>query len=140
MIGVRDRLVSLGREALEKKKEAVEGFQPGLMSEASRYFILSQTDSLWKEHLQAMKFVQTAVGLRGYAQKDPLTEYKLEGFALFKDMQARIRRNVIYSIYQFQTTRLNKVDSDDKNKDSSGSGGDTSQDAAESESTVSVSS
>lgn len=76
---------------------------PGLMTEAERFLILSNIDRLWKEHLQALKFVQQAVGLRGYAQRDPLIEYKLEGYNLFLDMMAQIRRNVIYSIYQVYT-------------------------------------
>lgn len=70
------------------------------MKEAERFLILSNIDRLWKEHLQALKFVQQAVGLRGYAQRDPLIEYKLEGYNLFLEMMAQIRRNVIYSIYQ----------------------------------------
>lgn len=73
---------------------------PGLMKEAEKFLVLTNIDRLWKEHLQALKFVQQAVGLRGYAQRDPLIEYKLEGYNLFVDMMARIRRNVIYSIYQ----------------------------------------
>ena len=76
------------------------------MAEAERFFILSQTDNLWKQHLQAIKFVQQAVGLRGYAQKDPLIEYKLEGFNLYTEMMGQIRRNVIYSVYMFQPQRL----------------------------------
>jgi len=47
--------------------------------------------------------VQQAVGLRGYAQRDPLIEYKLEGYNLFLEMMAQIRRNVIYSVYQVST-------------------------------------
>jgi hypothetical protein len=78
----------------------VEEETPGLMTEAERYFVLSQTDRLWKEHLQALKFLQQAVGLRGYAQRDPLVEYKLEGYNLFLELMAQIRRNVIYSVYQ----------------------------------------
>lgn len=78
----------------------VENQAPGLMTEAEKFLILSNIDRLWKEHLQALKFVQQAVGLRGYAQRDPLIEYKLEGYNLFLDMMAQIRRNVIYSIYQ----------------------------------------
>lgn len=70
------------------------------MKEAERFLILSNIDRLWKEHLQALKFVQQAVSLRGYAQRDPLIEYKLEGYNLFLEMMAQIRRNVIYSIYQ----------------------------------------
>lgn len=49
-----------------------------------------------------MKFLQQAVGLRGYAQREPLAEYKLEGYALFLEMMAKIRRNVIYNVYCFR--------------------------------------
>lgn len=58
--------------------------------EAQRFFVLTQTDNLWKEHLQAIKFLQQAVGLRGYAQRDPLVEYKLEGYTLFLEMMAQV--------------------------------------------------
>lgn len=78
----------------------IESQAPGLMKDAERFLVLNNIDRLWKEHLQALKFVQQAVGLRGYAQRDPLIEYKLEGYNLFLDMMAQIRRNVIYSIYQ----------------------------------------
>ncbi|KAI3759985.1 hypothetical protein L1987_50373 [Smallanthus sonchifolius] len=91
-----------GREAYLQKRDIVEREAPGLMKEAERFLILSNIDRLWKEHLQALKFVQQAVGLRGYAQRDPLIEYKLEGYNLFIEMMAQIRRNVIYSIYQFK--------------------------------------
>ena len=107
--GVRDYLVRRGREAYLTKREEVEAAQPGLMGEAEKYFVLTQTDNLWKQHLQAIKFVQQAVGLRGYAQKDPLIEYKLEGYNLFVEMMAQIRRNVIYSVYQFQPKRVKEV-------------------------------
>ncbi|KAK3026934.1 hypothetical protein RJ639_040340 [Escallonia herrerae] len=91
-----------GREAYLQKRDIVEKQAPGLMKEAERFLVLSNIDRLWKEHLQALKFVQQAVGLRGYAQRDPLIEYKLEGYNLFIEMMAQIRRNVIYSIYQFK--------------------------------------
>ena len=54
---------------------------------------------------QAIKFLQQAVGLRGYAAKDPLTEFKLEGYNLFVEMTSQVRRNVIYNVYQFQPQR-----------------------------------
>lgn len=99
---LQDYLRLRGQEAYLQKKDIVEKQAPGLMKEAERFLVLSNIDRLWKEHLQALKFVQQAVGLRGYAQRDPLIEYKLEGYNLFLDMMAQIRRNVIYSIYQFQ--------------------------------------
>ena len=51
-----------------------------------RYFLLTVIDSLWKSHLQAMDHLRGGVGLRGYAQRDPLLEYKREGFAMFQMM------------------------------------------------------
>ncbi|XP_010428741.1 PREDICTED: protein translocase subunit SECA1, chloroplastic [Camelina sativa] len=105
---LQDYLRARGRDAYLQKREIVEKQSPGLMKDAERYLILSNIDRLWKEHLQALKFVQQAVGLRGYAQRDPLIEYKLEGYNLFLEMMAQIRRNVIYSIYQFQPVRVKK--------------------------------
>ncbi|KAF5785314.1 putative secA, preprotein cross-linking domain superfamily [Helianthus annuus] len=99
---LRNYLRLRGREAYLQKRDIVDREAPGLMKEAERFLILSNIDRLWKEHLQALKFVQQAVGLRGYAQRDPLIEYKLEGYNLFIEMMAQIRRNVIYSIYQFK--------------------------------------
>ena len=98
--GVRNYLAKRGTDAYRTKREEVEAIQPGLMGEAERFFVLSQTDNLWKEHLQAIKFVQQAVGLR--LRAGPLIEYKLEGYNLFVEMMAQIRRNVIFSVYQFQ--------------------------------------
>ncbi|XP_019428157.1 PREDICTED: protein translocase subunit SecA, chloroplastic [Lupinus angustifolius] len=108
-----------GYEAYLQKREIVEQQAPDLMKEAERFLILSNIDRLWKEHLQALKFVQQAVGLRGYAQRDPLIEYKLEGYNLFLEMMAQIRRNVIYSIYQFKPV-LVKQDKDKKENQKSG--------------------
>ena len=89
-------------EAYKDKVSEVEGVEEGLMAEAEQFFVLSQYDNLWKTHLQSIKFLQTAVGLRGYAQRDPLTEFKLEGYQLFVEMMAQVRRNCIYSVYQFK--------------------------------------
>ncbi|CAM8962657.1 unnamed protein product [Rhodiola kirilowii] len=107
---LREYLRECGREAYMKKREIIEAQSPGLMKEAERFLILSNIDRLWKEHLQALKFVQQAVGLRGYAQRDPLIEYKLEGYNLFLDMMAQIRRNVIYAIYQFKPVIVKEQD------------------------------
>ncbi|KAG2297602.1 hypothetical protein Bca52824_044271 [Brassica carinata] len=113
--GLQDYLRARGRDAYLQKREIVEKEAPGLMKDAERFLILSNIDRLWKEHLQALKFVQQAVGLRGYAQRDPLIEYKLEGYNLFLEMMAQIRRNVIYSIYQFQPVMVKK-DQDKKSQ------------------------
>jgi preprotein translocase subunit SecA len=90
------------RKAYDIKEYQVEQVQPGLMRQAERFFILQQIDMLWREHLQAMDALRESVGLRGYGQKDPLIEYKQEGYEMFLEMMIDIRRNVVYSLFQFQ--------------------------------------
>ena len=90
------------RAAYDLKEAQIEKFRPGLMREAERFFILQQIDNLWREHLQSMDSLRESVGLRGYGQKDPLIEYKNEGYDMFLEMMTNMRRNVIYSMFMFQ--------------------------------------
>jgi len=90
------------RIAYDLKESQIEKFRLGLMREAERFFILQQIDNLWREHLQAMDSLRESVGLRGYGQKDPLIEYKNEGYDMFLEMMTNMRRNVIYSMFMFQ--------------------------------------
>lgn len=85
--GLGQRAVRVQRAALARPRSSkqcgphwpMQPLAPAAPLRARRYFVLTNTDSLWKEHLQAIKFLQQAVGLRGYAAKDPLIEFKLEG-------------------------------------------------------------
>ena len=99
------------RIAYDLKESQIEEFRPGLMREAERFFILQQIDNLWREHLQSMDSLRESVGLRGYGQKDPLIEYKNEGYDMFLEMMTNMRRNVIYSMFMFQP----KSDKESKN-------------------------
>ncbi|MDJ0647169.1 MAG: preprotein translocase subunit SecA [Xenococcaceae cyanobacterium MO_188.B19] len=90
------------RKAYDLKENQVDSMQPGLMRQAERFFILQQIDTLWREHLQTMDGLRESIGLRGYGQKDPLIEYKQEGYEMFLEMMSDIRRNVVYSLFQFQ--------------------------------------
>ena len=90
------------RNAYDVKEAQVEQTHPGIMRQAERFFILQQLDTLWREHLQSMDSLRESVGLRGYGQKDPLIEYKNEGYDMFLDMMINMRRNVIYSMFMFQ--------------------------------------
>jgi preprotein translocase subunit SecA len=93
------------RKAYDLKEKQVDESQPGLMRQAERFFILQQIDTLWREHLQSMDGLRESIGLRGYGQKDPLIEYKQEGYEMFLEMMIDIRRNVVYSLFQFQPQR-----------------------------------
>lgn len=125
---LREYLRKQGQEAYLRKRQQIEATSSGLMREAERFFVLSQTDRLWKEHLQSLKFLQQAVGLRGYAQRDPLVEYKLEGYNLFIELMAQIRRNVIYSVYQFKPVMVSP--SDDAEDGDFGKGNETVEESS----------
>jgi preprotein translocase subunit SecA len=99
---IRTFLHEQARIAYDMKEAQVDQIKPGLMREAERFFILQQIDSLWRDHLQQMDALRETVGLRGYGQKDPLIEYQSEGYEVFLDMMTGIRRNVVYTLFQFQ--------------------------------------
>ena len=99
---IRTFLYEQIRIAYDIKEAQVNQIKAGLMRDAERFFILQQIDTLWRDHLQQMDALRETVGLRGYGQKDPLIEYKSEGYELFLDMMTGIRRNVVYTLFQFQ--------------------------------------
>ena len=92
------------RNAYDIKEAQIESIRSGLMREAERFFILQQIDVLWRDHLQSMDALRESVGLRGYGQKDPLIEYKNEGYDMFLEMMTNMRRNVIFSMFMFKPT------------------------------------
>ena len=67
-----------------------------------RRLILQTIDSFWVDHLESMNYLRNSVNLRAYGQRDPLIEYKSEGYELFLDMMTNIRRNVVFGLFQFQ--------------------------------------
>jgi preprotein translocase subunit SecA len=78
--------------------EKVQELGP-FMGEVEKMFSLSTIDQLWKDHLLRMDHLREGIGLRGYAQKDPLLEYKKESFLMFKMMDAQIKQDVIAKIF-----------------------------------------
>ena len=100
--GLADR-VRTGAEAFYAKKEAEYG------AEAIRYlermFLLSTVDALWKDHLLSMDHLKEGIGLRGYAQKDPLKEYQREGFDLFSDLISRIKEESLKRLFHVKVQR-----------------------------------
>ena len=95
--------VRTGAEAFYAKKEAEYG------ADAIRYlermFLLSTVDGLWKDHLLSMDHLKEGIGLRGYAQKDPLKEYQREGFDLFSDLISRIKEESLKRLFLVKVQR-----------------------------------
>jgi preprotein translocase subunit SecA len=62
-------------------------------------------DTQWKDHLLSIDHLKEGIGLRGYGQRDPLTEYKKEAFDLFEDMFERVKAAVIERLFKVQIVR-----------------------------------
>ncbi|WP_417518259.1 preprotein translocase subunit SecA [Minwuia sp.] len=74
--------------------EKAARYTPPVMRMIEKSLTLQILDQTWKEHLQQLDFLRQAVGLRAYAQRDPLNEYKAEAFELFEGMLNRMRETV----------------------------------------------
>ncbi len=74
---------------------------PGsFMVALERQILLRAMDNLWVDHLVAMDYLRTGIGLRGYGQRDPLIEYKKESFEMFHTLLREIEKEVVYSFYK----------------------------------------
>ena len=75
---------------------------PELMRQVEKAILLQTLDHHWREHLMMLDFLRQAVGLRGYAQRDPLNEYKSEAFELFGSLLVRLREDVTRQLMNAQ--------------------------------------
>ena len=73
---------------------------PVRMKEFEKTVVLSAIDSRWKDHLRSMDDLRSSIGLRAYAQKDPLVEYKREAFRMFEELQTNIDQQIILWIFR----------------------------------------
>ncbi len=79
------------------------------MSKLERYVVLKTMDSLWTDHLTAMDEVRDSVRLRGYGQKDPLTEYKKEGHIAFRGLMENIESEIAERILRVRTVKARPI-------------------------------
>ncbi|MFH2018441.1 MAG: preprotein translocase subunit SecA, partial [bacterium] len=74
--------------------------QPEIVAEIEKQIFLRSIDNLWVEHLVAVDYLRTGIGLRGYGQRDPLVEYKRETYRMFNELLSSIQKEVVYTIYK----------------------------------------
>ncbi len=88
---------------LERRYTEKEGrHAPETMRSFERAVMLHAVDAAWKDHLLALDHLKEGIGLRGYAQKDPLNEYKRESFELFEQMRERVQNEIITRLFRFE--------------------------------------
>ncbi len=101
--GVRERIRSLYRE-----KEALIGAEQ--MRELERMILLQVIDSQWKDHLLSIDHLKEGIGLRGYAQKDPLIEYKKESYTIYEALLNRIDEEVLRFLFLFRPVSQEEIE------------------------------
>ncbi|NTJ44809.1 preprotein translocase subunit SecA [Agrobacterium larrymoorei] len=93
-------------EAADKvMAEKAERFGPEVMTYVERSVILQTIDHLWREHIVNLDHLRSVVGFRGYAQRDPLQEYKAEAFELFQALLANLREAVTAQLMRVELVR-----------------------------------
>ncbi len=104
--GAREAIVDHIRDLVDARLEAREqeiGEQDWSMVE--RLVLLRTIDSLWVEHLTELDDMRRGIGLRGYAQQDPLNEFRKEAFALYRELRDLIRHQVASTIFRVTVQR-----------------------------------
>jgi len=96
---IREIILDILKKAYEEKMSV---FDPEQRREVESLIYLQVLDPLWRDHLYEMDVLKTGIGLRGYNQKDPLTEYKQESYRLFEQLVERIKFDGTKLLYNIQ--------------------------------------
>ena len=99
---IRTRLLA---EANKVAADRAERFGPDIMAYVERSIVLQTLDHLWREHIVNLDHLRSVVGFRGYAQRDPLNEYKGEAFELFQAMLGNLRQAVTAQLMRVELVR-----------------------------------
>jgi preprotein translocase subunit SecA len=105
-VGTRDAIATHLHELADGRLEA-RGTEVGESdwSLVERMVLLRTIDSLWVEHLTELDDMRRGIGLRGYAQQDPLNEFRREAFRLYEELRGLIRHQVATTIFRVSVTR-----------------------------------
>jgi len=83
-------------------------FEPEQIKMAEKWIMLETVDKAWKQHMLNIDHLKEGIGYRGYAQKNPLYEYKREAFFMFKDMMQQIKWEIVYRIFHLNAAHFNQ--------------------------------
>ena len=107
-IKTQDKLVEKAKTYLDEtyKKREEELPEPELMRKVEKAVFLRANDVLWMEHIDSMTQLRENVAFSGYAQKDPLTEYKSQGYQMFTEMLGMIQNNTINTLFKIEPEKV----------------------------------
>ncbi len=95
-------------QAKYRRQEELNGEEQ--MRHLERMILLQMVDTLWKEHLLNMDHLKEGIGLRGYGQKNPLDEYKKEGFDLFMNMIETVKQQTVGTLLRVQLVQEDELE------------------------------
>jgi len=101
------RLIYDFAKKVYNEKESVIGAEE--FRNLERIVMLQTVDNLWKDHLLSMDHLKEGIGLRGYAQQNPLIVYKKEGFEMFQDMISRIKEETLGILFRIQIAEPHEI-------------------------------
>jgi len=78
-----------------------------MILQAEKWLMLETIDQAWKQHMLNLDSLKEGIGLRSWGQKNPLVEYKREAFAMFQDMMASVRQDIVRHIFHLNLERFN---------------------------------
>ncbi|MFP4476606.1 MAG: preprotein translocase subunit SecA [Desulfatibacillaceae bacterium] len=102
-----EQLESMALDVYDQKEREIGAAD---FREVERMVMLQTVDRLWKDHLLSMDHLKEGIGLRGYAQQNPLVVYKKEGFEMFQDMIERVKEETVALLYRIQLARPEDVE------------------------------
>src|SRR3972149_6020932 len=109
-VETRDALIDfIADDAKKTYQEKIGSIGEESFGHLEKIVMLHTLDTLWKDHLLAMDHLKEGIGLRGYGQRNPLQEYKKEGFDLFTDMLFRFKQEVCERLFKVQIAREEEV-------------------------------
>ena len=97
-------------QILASYDEKERTFTPPVLRHLEKLVLLQTLDTLWKDHLLSMDHLKEGIGLRGYAQQNPLQEYKKEGFEIFEGMMQQRDADVVEKVFTVQIARQQDVE------------------------------
>jgi preprotein translocase subunit SecA len=100
-ISLKNAIFTHVKESYLQKEKAMGSEQ---MAQIEKFILLTTIDHLWKDHLLAMDHLREGIGLQGYGQKDPLVEYKKQGFGFFEMMMNQITGDVVRKLFAVEAT------------------------------------
>ncbi len=93
---IKEMLIERGRKKYDEREEQ---FSSEITRDLERMVLLRNVDTMWMDHIDAMEELKRGIGLRAYAQKDPVVMFKFESFDMFDEMTASIRENTVFQMF-----------------------------------------